>query len=213
MTTTLKLADMREADWERVWASLAADGLACLPADTVYGLACKPTPAAVKKIYDIKRREPRRPLALVFRSVAQILATVPDLDQRISELLLRVMPGPVTAILPLAGPLGGVSAPFAGSVGVRVIPAPWGDLYRHLPSPLAVTSANLSGEADPCSVPEIPAAIAAACDFILDAGPCRYCIPSTVVDLRPLLSGKPPAILRQGPLTEEQLRGMLGLLP
>ena len=115
---------------------------------------------------------------------------VPDLPEVIAAALSKLMPGPVTCILPLASPLS--------SVGVRIIPPPAGDIYRHLPSPLAVTSANLSGLPDACTVDEIPEEIATACDFIIDGGRSRLCTPSTIVDLRPLADGKQPHILREG---------------
>lgn len=210
MTETLKFEQMTPGDWERVAGSLSDGGLACLPADTVYGLACVPSPKAMGKIYEAKGREPLRPLALVFLSVAQICSTVPDLPEVIREALLRLMPGPVTCVLPLARPLLGINADRQDSVGVRVIPPPMGNLYEILPSPLAVTSANLSGGPDPCGVQAIPAAIAAASDFVIDAGPCEHCMPSTVVDLRPLIAGRAPLILREGVWAKRKIRHILG---
>lgn len=204
------MEEMTPADWERVAASLASGGLACLPADTVYGLAAVPSPEVTAKIYAAKHREPLRRLALVFLSVEQIREAIAGLPEAIAEALPCLMPGPVTCILPLARPLAGLAADNQDSIGVRIIPPPMGDLYEILPSPLAVTSANLSGEADPCAADEIPAAIAAASDFVIDGGRCAHCLPSTVVDLRPLSEGLPPLILRQGALEEQPLRRLLG---
>jgi len=209
MTETLKIEEMTPADWERLAASLASGGLACLPADTVYGLAAVPSPVATNKIYEAKNRAPLRPLALVFLSVEQIREAIPGLPEGIDEALPRLMPGPVTCILPLAQPLAGLVPDHQDSIGVRIIPPPMGDLYEILPSPLAVTSANLSGDPDPCAADEIPEAIRKVADFVIDAGPCAHCLPSTVVDLRPLASGRPPLIVRQGALEERSLRRLL----
>jgi L-threonylcarbamoyladenylate synthase len=200
MTRTLKLQNMTKAEFEHVAAALWEGGLVCLPADTVYGLACIPQPEATDKIYEAKGREERKPLALVFTDTRQIISMVPDLPDVIAAALPMLMPGPVTCILPLATPLKGIQIHSADSVGVRIIPPPAGDLYRYLPSPLAVTSANLSGLPDACSVDEIPEEIASACDFIVDDGRSRLCEPSTIVDLRPLADGEQPHILREGPM-------------
>lgn len=205
MTSVLKLQNMTASEFEHVAAALREGGLVCLPADTVYGLASIPTSEATGKIYEAKGREERKPLALVFNEARHIISMVPDLPDVIAAALPKLMPGPVTCILPLASPLSGMEIHSADSVGVRIIPLPTGELYRNLPSPLAVTSANLSGLPDACAVDEIPQEIAAACDFIIDCGRSQLCVPSTIVDLRPLADGEQPHILREGPMKSDEL--------
>ena len=205
MTSILKLQNMTTAEFEHVASALWEGGLACLPADTVYGLASIPHPEATGKIYEAKGREELKPLALVFTEARHIISMVPDLPDVIAAVLPKLMPGPVTCILPLASPLSGMEIHSVDSVGVRIIPPPVGDLFRHLPSPLAVTSANLSGLPDACTVDEIPKEIATACDFIVDGGRSHLCAPSTIVDLRPLTDGEQPHILREGPMKAEEI--------
>lgn len=197
---------MADADWKRVAAALKSGGLVTLPSDTVYGLACLATiPKAVERIYDVKGRDRHKPVALVFTGVEHIGALIPGLPSEIRSALTRIMPGPVTAIVPFEEGAGSIHVHGGGSIGVRVIPSPEGDPYRFLPGPLAVTSANLSGRADPGSAADIPPEVLDACDFVIDSERVPSCIPSTVVDLRPLTLGKPPEILREGTLGLQEI--------
>ena len=203
---------MSGGDWERVSAALDAGSLAILPSDTVYGLACLASDAgAIEKIYQVKGRPADKPLALVFSRVESIGELVPDLPEKIREAIGRLLPGPVTAIIHFEEGTAGIEVRGAGSVGVRVIPPPAGDLYRLLPEPLAVTSANVSGTTDPVAADEVPAAIMEACEYAVEGGRLDSRTPSTVIDLRPLAAGRPPVILRQGAMSAAEIQERLGL--
>lgn len=203
---------MSGGDWERVSAALAAGGLVILPSDTVYGLACLASASgAVERIYEIKKRQIDKPLALVFSRVESIGAMLPGLPEAIRAAVGKLLPGPVTAIVPFKDGAAGIRVHGGGSAGVRVIPPPAGDIYKLLPEPLAVTSANLSGKMDPVEVDEIPEAVTEACDFVVDAGRLQNRTPSTVIDLRLLAAGGPPVILRQGPMSAAEIQDRLGL--
>ncbi|MHB8859759.1 MAG: L-threonylcarbamoyladenylate synthase [Thermoleophilia bacterium] len=212
MTQRLRQGSMSGGDWEKVSSALAAGSLAILPSDTVYGLACLAAdPDAIEKIYRVKGRPADKPLALVFSRVESIGGLVPGLPEKIRDAVGRLLPGPVTAIIPFEEGTAGIEVRGAGSAGVRVIPPPAGDLYRLLPEPLAVTSANLSGTTDPVAVDEVSAAIMDACEYAVDAGRLDSRTPSTVIDLRPLAAGGPPVILRQGAMSAAEIQGRLGL--
>jgi len=210
MAMILKQSDMTDADWEAVHGSLSQGGLAVLPSDTVYGLACLATlPQAVERIYQVKGRRHDKPVALVFTSVSRIEALIPELPKAVSAALERLLPGPVTAVVPYIDE-GGIDVRGGGSVGVRIIPPPSGDIYEYLPGPLAVTSANLSGQPDTNRLDEVPAAVLDACEYVVDNGPCELRVPSTVVDLRPLAAGGAPVILREGSMPAEEIERRLG---
>lgn len=211
MTEILQQQHMKPTDWERVSASLFQGELAVLPSDTVYGLGCLATvPNAVERIYEVKRRQHEKPVALVFTAVEQILTLVPGLPEAISDALSRLLPGPVTAVIPFGEGTSGIHVHGGGSVGVRIIPPPVGDIYLKLPGPLAITSANLSGQPDAGAVSEVPDEVQAACGFVIDNGGCGQGIPSTVVDLRPLAAGGSPAILRHGAMDVGEIIERLG---
>ena len=203
---------MAGSDWKKVDAALRAGGLAILPSDTVYGLACLATiPEAVERIFEVKGRDPEKPLALVFGRVEAIGAVITDLPEAIQAAVEKLLPGPVTAVVPFEEGSGGIRVHGTGSVGIRVIPLPAGDIYKLLPQPLAVTSANLSGQRDPVAVDEIPAAVLDACDYAVDCGRLESRTPSTVVDIRPLAAGERPDILRPGAMSAAEIEERLGL--
>lgn len=211
MTELIRQQHMKPEDWERLSASLFMGELVVLPSDTVYGLGCLATvPEAIERIYEVKKRLHEKPVALVFTAVEQIISLIPGLPAIISDDLRRLLPGPVTAVIPFEEGTSGIRVYGGGSVGVRIIPPPARDMYLKLPGPLAITSANLSGCPDAVSVEEIPDEVLAACGFIVDNGRFGGGIPSTVVDLRPLMEGKSPVILRQGAMTAAEIRERLG---
>ncbi|MHB0867670.1 MAG: L-threonylcarbamoyladenylate synthase [Thermoleophilia bacterium] len=209
MTEILKLKQLTAADLDRVAESLAVGGLACLPADTVYGLACLPaSPGGLERIYEVKGRERDKPIALVFGAVADIFDHVASLPERLRNALIALMPGAITGVIPAdaAEKMAlGLPVDEIEGVGVRVLGPPLDKLYRFLPGPLAVTSANLSGGPDPVSIDEMPQVVRDACDFIIDGGPAPLGHPSSVVDLRPLATGGEPVILRQGAMPRAQI--------
>lgn len=200
MANVIQVKGIKAGDLERVADSLSQGRLACLPGDTVYGLAGLPTVSgALDKIYDAKGRGHKKPIALVFESVTQIFDALVSLPERIRKVMLTLLPGPVTAIVPAhEHEKAALGMPGLDGIGVRVIPPPLGKLYRFLPGPLAVTSANLSGQPDPCAVEEIPESILRACDYVIDAGRSPLCVPSTVIDLRPIAAGESARMIREG---------------
>ncbi|MHB1391175.1 MAG: L-threonylcarbamoyladenylate synthase [Thermoleophilia bacterium] len=209
MTEILKLKQLTAADLNRVADSLAGGGLACLPADTVYGLACLPgAPGGLERIYQVKGRDRGKPIALVFAGVTVIFDRVASLPGRLRNAMVSLMPGAITVIIPAeAAEKQALGLPLNENegVGVRVIGPPLDKLYRFLPGPLAVTSANLSGGPDPISIEEMPDQVRDACDFIIDGGPTPLGVPSSVVDLRALDDGGEPVILRQGPMSRAEI--------
>ncbi|HEY2636282.1 MAG TPA: Sua5/YciO/YrdC/YwlC family protein, partial [Solirubrobacteraceae bacterium] len=76
-------------------------GVAVFPADTVYGLACEPdSKTAVRRLYALKGRPPDRPAAVMFFSRERALAALPELGRRTRAAAERLLPGPVTLLLP-----------------------------------------------------------------------------------------------------------------
>ena len=158
-------------------AALRAGRAVILPTDTVYGLCA--LPEHVDVLYELKGRDPSKPVALLAADVDALLAAVPGLDR---SLLERFLPGAYTLVV------------GAQSVGVRVpdLPAAAAEVVRAV-GVVAATSANLSGGADPCRIEDIPEQIRAACGAIVDVGELPG-TPSTVLDL----TGPEPRVLRQG---------------
>lgn len=190
----------------RAAAALAAGQLVVLPTETVYGLACRADDeAALRRLMDVKRRAAEKALALLLPDAAR-LADVADVSPAAQRLAAAFMPGPITLVLrklPAVSPLvtGGRE-----TVGVRVPDLPLARaILAACAFPVVATSANLAGETPATSVPDLPEELREAVDLIVDGGPCRGGQASTVVDV----TVEPPAILRAGPITAEDVRRAL----
>jgi len=157
-------------------------GVAVFPADTVYGLACDPENAqAVRRLYELKGRSPAKATAVMFLDLEAGLDTVEDLGERTRAALRRLMPGPVTVLLPnprLQFPLACGEDP--GTLGLRVASVPE---LAGVEVPVLQSSANLSGAADARRLVDVPEQVRAGADLVIDGGE-RPGTPSTVVDLR-----------------------------
>jgi L-threonylcarbamoyladenylate synthase len=161
---------------------MAAGGVAVFPADTVYGLACDPdSPAAVARLYGLKRRPMHKPSAVMFFDAGLALEALPDLGPRTRALLGRLLPGGVTLLLPNPRrrfPLACGEDPE--TLGLRV---PAGTPLAGVTWPVLQSSANLAGGPDARRIDDVPEPIRAAADLVVDAGELPG-TPSTVVDLR-----------------------------
>jgi L-threonylcarbamoyladenylate synthase len=178
--------------------ALRAGGLAVVPTDTVYGIGCAASHrAACARLYAAKARPPEQPVAVVAGSVASLVGDVlPDMDARVAGLCRRVLPGPVTLVVPNRGRrfehLCGATPERIG-VRVPVLAAEVAQLADAVGG-LALTSANLRGEAAPARLADVPAALRALCAFAIDGGE-THGVPSSVVDI----TGPAPVLLRAGP--------------
>jgi L-threonylcarbamoyladenylate synthase len=187
--------------------------LACFPTDTVYGVGGTLSPATVAAVIAAKGREEDKPLQVIFPNRELLLATLP-LERRLTDACLRLLPGPVTLVVPYPE---GFTCPPPGEVaheekrlvgkarsavvrtlGVRVPrwPAP-ARLLETLTFPLVASSANRSGAPAPATLAAIDPAVLAACDLALDGGPAGG-VASTVVDLTRYEQAGDWRVLREG---------------
>ena len=182
---------------------LRAGGLAAFPTDTVYGVAALASdPLAVRKLFEAKNRAPDKAIPILLASPADLPLVAGQVGEVAARLAEAFWPGPLTLVLPKA-PLVPVAVSRTGTVAVRVPDHPLARaLIAAAGAPLAVTSANRSGEpatTDPAVVYRMLAGKIAA---LLDGGLAPGGLPSTVVDCaRP----GTPFILRPGPITADDL--------
>jgi len=185
---------------------LRAGQVVAFPTDTVYGVGAHAfIEQAVALLYVVKDRPPEKfiPLLVTGSSdLPKIAQSVPDLAWRLAE---RFWPGALTLVLPKAPCVPAIVSAGPG-VAVRapdhaVVRA----LIRALGAPLAATSANLSGGPSPATAAEVLAQLDRRVPLVLDGGPCRGGVPSTVLDL----TQSPPRILREGAIPANELAEFL----
>ena len=191
----------------RVAEKAARGALVVYPTDTVYGLGTNPLlEDAVKRVYEAKKRPPTRPLPVLVSSVEAAEALV-ELNAAARLLAERLWPGPLTLVLPARPGVPGLLHAGTGRLGVRMPDHRVALLLiEKAGGSLVGTSANLHGAPSPRTAWEAVEQLDGSVDYVIDAGPAPGGVPSTVLDL----TVEPPRIIRQGPVTAEQLTGILG---
>ena len=197
---------------------ISVGGVAVFPSDTVYGLACEPdSKEAVQRLYLLKRRPPDKPAAVMFFALDLALAALPELGPRTRGALDALLPGAVTLLLPNPArrfPLAcGVGGEGIETLGLRVPAWPLalaalGDVSW----PVLQTSANVAGGPDARRLEDVPEAIRARADLVLDGGELPG-TPSTVVDLRGFERDGRWSVVREGALAVGDVAAALGSPP
>jgi tRNA threonylcarbamoyl adenosine modification protein (Sua5/YciO/YrdC/YwlC family) len=186
---------------------MAVGGVAVFPSDTVYGLACDAhNRLAVERLYRFKRRPLSKPSAVMFFDLDLALAALPELGPRTRSVLARLLPGPVTALLPnLAGrfPLACGDDPSTLGLRVPVVPVLTGVRW-----PVLQSSANLAGGPEAKRLEEVPEPIRREADMLVDGGELPGTA-STVVDLRRYEADQEWQVIREGAVGEEVLAAVM----
>ena len=181
--------------------------LVAFPTDTVYGLGTNAfIQKAVEKIFQVKGRDWRKPLAVLIGDLSQLSLLKVEINERAQKLIQKFWPGPLTLIMKSDFYLPGVNV--GQTIGVRL---PNSELVRKLTYrtgfPIAATSANLSGHLSPTSGEEVIRDLAGKIDLIINAG----FIPgmeSTVLDV----TVTPPHLLREGKIRRDEIMEVIGEL-
>lgn len=199
--------DVPETGIARAVAILRAGGIAALPTETVYGLAADAANAkAVERIFIAKGRPDTNPLVVQISTLdeAQKLGTFGMVAKKLAK---EFWPGPLTLVVPYCGGAAIAEIVRAGrtTIGLR-IPAQEVTLaVLTQTGPLAVTSANRSGQAAATTAAQVTQQLGANVDMILDAGTATLGVASTIVEV----INEKVILLREGALP----RAALGIEP
>lgn len=181
------------------------------PTETVYGLGARADhPEAVAGIFQAKRRPTFDPLIVHFANAASVEGWA-RMDPRATRLAERFWPGPLTMVLKREHQDGAPRVPDLvtsglDTVGVRVPDQPLAlALLSGLEFPVAAPSANPFGYVSPTTAQHVRDGLGEEVDLILDGGPCRVGLESTIVDL----SSPTARLLRPGGLPREALEAEL----
>jgi len=167
----------REGQIRTAIAAIKRGGTVVYPTETVYGLGADAfSEKAIRKVYELKRRELSQPLSLAVSSF-EMLQTVAYVDAELLDILTRLLPGPVTVLLRKRECVPTLLTAGSDLVGVRF---PDNEIALHIikeTGPITATSANISGRTPPTRVEEVEI----DADVIINGGRCKYSMPSTVV--------------------------------
>jgi L-threonylcarbamoyladenylate synthase len=185
-------------------ALIRAGRLVAFPTETVYGLGANALDAAaVERIFTAKGRPHTSPLIVHVASVEmarEVAAEWPDVAEILAR---RYWPGPLTLVLPKRAAIPDVVTAGLPTVGLRVPAHPLAlDLIRAAGLPIAAPSANRFTELSPTAAAHVAAELA---DDILDGGPARVGIESTVLSL-----AGPPTLLRPGVIPLPDIEALIG---
>lgn len=190
---------------------LRAHGLVGFPTETVYGLGGDATSErAVASIFELKGRPRFNPLIIHVSDLA-MAETLAVFDRRSRYLAQRQWPGPLTLVLKKRPdcPISQLATCGLDTVALRVPDHPVAlALIAAAKRPLAGPSANKSGGVSPTTAEHVDREFGRALAMVLDGGPCRIGLESTVLDV----TRTPAAILRPGRVTAEILEAAIGEL-
>ncbi|MGZ4171413.1 MAG: Sua5/YciO/YrdC/YwlC family protein [Solirubrobacteraceae bacterium] len=193
----------RGRDAEVFERCMSVGGVAVFPADTVYGLACDVhNRVAVERLYRFKRRRLAKPSAVMFFDVDLALAALPELGERTRAALRRLLPGPVSVLLP--NPEGRFPLACGDDIRTLGLRVPAVPLLEGVSWPVLQSSANLAGEPDARRLSDVPDVLRRGADLVIDGGELPG-TPSTVVDLQGFESSGEWGIVREGALSREQV--------
>lgn len=205
---TVDPLDPDEQSLEAAAGILTRGGLVAFPTETVYGLGADATSdAAVARIFEAKGRPQDNPLIVHVHTYDVVPALVRELPSRAEVLMYRFWPGPLTIVLKKSGALAERVSLGLDTVGVRMpAHAVALGLIGAAGMPVAAPSANVSGRPSPTTPGHVLRDLDGRIDAVVDGGPCGIGVESTVLDLTTI----PPAILRPGGTTREDIEEVLG---
>ncbi len=188
---------------------LRSGGLVAFPTETVYGLGADATQdKAVAAIYELKSRPSFNPL-IAHVADLEMAERYAIFDHRARYLARRLWPGALTLVLPRnpAALMSDLVTAGLPTLAIRVPDHPVAlQLLQALGRPVAAPSANRSGKVSPTTAEHVDEEFGARLGMILDGGPTRDGLESTVLDL----TGDRPVLLRPGGVTRETLEASLG---
>ena len=183
-------------------------GLVAIPTETVYGLGANGLDEnAVASIFAAKGRPQDNPLILHVAQSSEIEKFCHSIPASAYTLAEKFWPGPLTMVLPARDIVPKRTTGGLNTVAVR---CPDNDTTRAIIRlsgvPIAAPSANLSGKPSTTTAAHVLHDHDGKIDAIVDGGPCRVGVESTIVDL----TDARPRLLRPGGITPEQLMEVLG---
>lgn len=187
---------------------IRAGRLVAFPTETVYGLGANALDAAaVAGIYRAKGRPAGSPLIVHVDSIAMARSLTRGWPPEAAALAGRYWPGPLTLVLPKSRQIPDIVTAGLDTVGLRMPAHPVAlELIREAGVPIAAPSANRFSQLSPTTAEHVRAGLGWRVDLILDGGPTRVGIESTVLSL----AGERPCLLRPGMVSQKEIEDLIG---
>ena len=167
---------------QKALAVLRAGGLVAFPTDTVYGLGVLAfNNKAVERLFQAKERSASKAIAVLIGEIGQLSSVSGQVMPVALTLARRYWPGALTLVVASHPDLPTNLSPQP-TIGVRMPDHPFARALLRRAGPLATTSANLSGGANPRNAQDVMAQLEGRVELVIDGGEAPGGIPSTVVD-------------------------------
>jgi L-threonylcarbamoyladenylate synthase len=189
-------------------AVLRSGGLVAFPTETVYGLGADALKAdAVQKVFEAKGRPSDNPLIVHVASLEIAWHFIEEISDKGLQLARRFWPGPLTLVVRRKANVPDIVTAGLDTVAIRIPNHPVTlDLLKRFEGGIVGPSANISGRPSPTSAEHVYHDLNGKIDIILDAGPTKIGMESTVIDV----TINPPVILRIGGLIREDIEKEIG---
>jgi L-threonylcarbamoyladenylate synthase len=190
---------------ERALRVLKNGGIVAFPTDTVYGLGSLAFDnPAIESIYAAKDRPIEKAIPILIGDLGDLDQVADDIPNMALRFASRFWPGPLTCVVPKK-PILPPAISATPTVAVRIPDHPDARALLRAAGPMAVTSANISGQPSPSTAQEVYDQLKGRIPLILDGGKTQGGVPSTLVDC----TGDKPIILREGPISLSDLMAIL----
>lgn len=193
---------------DKAVALLKQGEVVVLPTDTIYGIAASiTTQSGVEKIYDVKSRDPAKPIMIYVTHVEQLQHLAEGITAKTIGALKRIWPGAMSGIFIKKGnSVPNYVTSGKNTIAVRIPDHPLClELVNQLGHPMAITSANISGMQTHKTAQDVAKQLGPRVPLVLDGGMSQQDAPSTLVDF----TGSTPKLLREGVLSFAQLQYFL----
>jgi L-threonylcarbamoyladenylate synthase len=180
-------------------------GIIIFPTRTLYGIGVDAlNPEAVDRVFAVKQRSAAKPVSVLVGSMSAVRSLVSEVPPSADALMEKFWPGRMTIVFKARAEVPINLTAGTGKIGIRVPEHPVAvKLVQSLDIPVTGTSANFSGSQGCHRITDLPSDMICQMSLILDAGPLRGGIGSTVVDVTTF----PPTILREGLVSAQEVFG------
>jgi L-threonylcarbamoyladenylate synthase len=207
---TVNVHDPEEAVLQTAAHVIREGGVLVYPTETLYGIGADALrAAAVEKVQRVKRRKDSRPILVLVHSQEMLTQLVRNIPAVAHSLMRKFWPGPLTIVFEARTGLPNALTLGSGTIGIRIPSSVFClALLRRCNLPLTSTSANISGEQPPRTIPEIQQALPEGIDLFLDAGTLPESKPSTIVSV----ASPVPQLIREGLISFDSLRTVVPVI-